>query len=320
MKLFSGIAFALLAAGALSAADLRVEETAEAITVTRGETPVLTYHKADVPPPAGVDPVYRRSGFIHPLRTPSGASVTGIHPEDHHHHIGLWHAWVKTKHGDDEPDFWNLGKKTGRVRYAKTLEIDQGTPDDPAAGFAVEQEQVAYKGKAKKETVVLRERFEVTVHDGDGANVVTYAVQQKNVSEESLVLPAYRYGGLLAYRAPHHWDQTNSDYLTSEGLDRTNSHQSRAKWVRMHGPVDKGIGALTVLIHPENRDFPQRLRTWPASANNGAIFFNVVPTQETAWEIKPGQSIAMRYRLVATDGKPKPAQIEKWWKAFAGTE
>ena len=54
---------------------LAVKETDEAILVTKGKTLVLTYNKAEVPPPAGVDPVFKRSGFIHPVRTPSGRVV-----------------------------------------------------------------------------------------------------------------------------------------------------------------------------------------------------------------------------------------------------
>lgn len=316
MKNLHVIPGVMVAMACAAAAELTVEEGEAAITIRRGEIPVLTYHKAEVAPPPQADPIYRRSGFIHPLCTPSGEPVTGIHPADHYHHLGIWHAWVKTKHGKDAPDFWNLKTRTGRVRYAKTVSVLKPSTEDPAAGFVVEQEHVAYKGEEKKETVVLRELFMVKAEHEDGRNVVSYMVEQKNVSDETLELPAYRYGGCLAYRAPHHWDVSNSDYLTSEGLDRTNSHQSRAKWVRMHGPTDRGVGSLTVLVHPKNHDFPQRLRTWPADSNNGAIFFNVVPAQEHPWEIKPGETITMSYLLVTTDGKPEKDEVEAWWEAF----
>lgn len=308
----------IAAVGMLQAVDLQVAESEKAITITRGKTPVLTYHKTEVAPPEGADPIFKRSGFIHPLCAPSGEPVTGIHPKDHYHHLGLWHAWVKTKHGKDAPDFWNLKTRTGRVRYAKTVAILKANSEDPAVGFVVEQEHVAYKGADKNETVVLRELLEVKVEYENGRNVVSYVVEQENVSKVALLLPAYRYGGCLAYRAPHDWDKTNSDYLTSEGLDRTNSHQSRAKWVAMSGPTKKGDATLTVLIAPTNHDFPQRLRTWPASSNNGAIFFNVVPIQEKPWEIKPGEKIVMAYLLVVSDGVPEKGKIDEQWKVYAG--
>jgi hypothetical protein len=304
-----------LSAAVVMAAPLQVTETDAAITITRGEVPVLTYHKAEVDPPEGVDAVYKRSGFIHPLCAPSGGPVTGIHPADHAHHLGLWHAWVKTKHGKDQPDFWNLGRKTGRVRYAGTASLIEPSKEDPAAGFLVKQEQVAYKGKDRKETVVLKEHLLVKAEHEEGRNVVLYLVEQTNVSDETLELPAYRYGGGLAYRAPHGWNKDNSDYLTSEGLDRTNSHATRAKWVAMHGPTSKGQATLAVLFDPRNHDFPNRIRTWP-DQNNGAIFFNVVPAQEHPWAIKPGESIRMSYLLVTADRKTEADEVEGWWKVF----
>lgn len=289
---------------------MKVTETDAAIAIARGAIPVLVYHKSEVPPPNGVDPIFKRSGFIHPLHAPSGAVVTGIHPEDHYHHLGLWHAWVKTDYDGKAVDFWNLKDRTGRVRFSKVLDIRP-------AGFTVEQEQVAYLGGPDAEpTVILREVLAVDAAFVDGANVIDYVVEQTNVAEKPLVLPAYRYGGGLAYRAPHSWDKDNSDYLTSEGKTRTDSHATRAKWCAMFGPVEGGAGqvaTVAVLGHPSNHDAPQRLRTW----DNGKIFLNYVPIQETAWEIKPGETATMRYRLVIIDGQPDAKAIESRWKAYA---
>ena len=86
---------ALTASTSLANAELTVSETDAAITVTDGDNVVLAYHKAEVPPPEGADPAYHRSGFINPIRTPAGGVVTGLHPADHIHHLGIWHAWVK---------------------------------------------------------------------------------------------------------------------------------------------------------------------------------------------------------------------------------
>ena len=292
-------------------------KTDEALILKRGETPILTYHTAEVAPPEGVDPIYRRSGFIHPLHAPGGGVVSGIHPADHYHHLGLWHAWVKTEHDGKALDFWNLGKsRTGRVRYA-------GTEETRESGFTVRQEQVAYlDGIDEEPTVILKEALAIDAAYVKGANVIDYAVTQTNVTSKPLVLPAYRYGGGIAYRAPHSWNLENSDYLTSEGLDRTNSHATRARWVAMFGPAEEGdgeIATVAILCHPKNHDAPQRIRTWPPTAakGSGAIFFNYVPTQETAWSIEPGEQIRLRYRLVIFDGAPDAKAIDGRWEIYA---
>ena len=290
--------------------NLSLKQTEKAITLMRGETPILTYHVAEVPPPNGVDKIYNRSGFIYPMHAPSGGIVTGIHPADHYHHIGLWHAWVNTKYDDKKgPDFWNLGRKTGRIRHAKVKEIRE-------TGFTVSQEHLGYLDGIKAEpTAILNETLSVDAAFVDGANVIDYVMTQKNVTKKPLVFPAYRYGGGLAYRAPHSWNKKNSDYLTSAGLNRTNSHATRARWVSMHGPAENGKGkdaTVAILCHPKNHDAPQRIRTW----DNGKIFFNYVPIQETGWSIQPGKSITLRYRIVILDGKAKAKAIETRWKAY----
>ena len=286
------------------AQEMTVSETTDELRISYGPSPVLVYRKAVVPPPAGADAAFARSGFIHPVYTPAGGVVTGIHPKDHYHHLGLWHAWVHGEHEGKPVDFWNLKDKTGRVRYAKTLEIRR---QDGTAGFIVEQEHLRYRdGKGGDPLVVLRERLTVKSRFVEGAYEIDYDMEQSNVSENSLVLPAYRYGGGIAYRAPEEWNADNSDYLTSDGKTRKDSHATRARWVAMHGPTDKGESTVTLFCHPQNHDAPELLRTW----NDGKIFMNYVPIQETGWEIKPGEKIALRYRVIVSDGKPDAKDME----------
>lgn len=297
---------------------VELKQTDKALILQRGSTPILTYHLKEVEPPTGVDRAYRRSGFIQPLHAPSGGVVTGIHPDDHYHHIGLWHAWVNTKYpgfesGDKKnkgPDFWNLGGKTAFIRHAEILETRK-------AGFTVKQEHLAYlDGYGKTPTVILEETLSVDAQFKGGANIIDYDFTQTNVTKQVLTFPAYRYGGGLAYRGPLFWNKENSDYLTSTGLDRTNSHATRAKWVAMYGPTEesgKNPATVSIFCHPSNFDAPQRLRTW----NNGKMFFNYVPVQETPWSRKPGKAETLRYRLAVFDGNPQKEVIENFFQEYA---
>ena len=133
-----------------------------------------------------------------------------------------------------------------------------------------------------------------------------------------LLLPAYRYGGCIAYRAPYHWNKENSNYLTSEGKDRSNGHTTRGRWCAFSGPAEKGDALLAILCHPENHDAPQRMRIWPPGSHNGAVFFNYVPTQENAWQLQPGKPSIMRYQLIVSDEKMDAGQINALWKRFSG--
>ncbi|WP_221030772.1 PmoA family protein [Actomonas aquatica] len=310
------LSFSLLAGLVAASPKLQVVEDADTLTVTRGETTVLAYRKTPLPLPEGVDPVFARTGYIHPLVTPAGGVVTSVYAPDHYHHLGLWHAWVKTHHRGRALDFWNIGGKTAGIRHAAVRET---WADATSAGFAVELEHYACKaGTAEVGEIILREVLRVTVREADGVYLVDYDTVTTNVSSAPLELEAYRYGGPLAYRGPMDWDAQNSRYLTSEGLGRADGHATRARWVEMAGPVatPAGRGGVVVMGHPDNRDAPQRVRIW----DDGRVFFNYVPAQENAFAINPGATVSWRYRVVVFDGELSVERIEACWDAYTAVE
>lgn len=303
------LGFSFWGAGFVAAAPLSVVEDADQIVISRAAVPVLTYHKAEVPPPEGETELFRRSGFIHPLHAPNGDVVTSIHPADHIHHMGLWHAWVKTKWQDEEIDFWNLKGGRGTVRFVEVLNCD-------TEGFKVRQQQVALAYEDRAETVVLDEVFEVSVASSAEANVIDYTITQTNVSDAVLELPAYRYGGGITFRAPETWGTPNDSYLTSTGLDRTEGHATRGDWVVMHGPTEQGSASVVIMGHPTNHDAPQRMRIWP----EGKVFFNYAPTQEFDWAIAPGETVTLRYRVVVASTRVHPADVAPFWQDYTQSD
>jgi len=304
------LAATLLNGGILAAAPLSLQETDEVIRIEHAATPILTYHKAEVPPPPGEMELYRRSGFIHPLHAPNGDAVTSIHAPDHLHHLGLWHAWVKTKWNGREIDFWNLKAGEGTVRFVGVIDrVESGE----SVGFTVRQQQVALASDAAPETVVLEEVFQIIASRRAAVNIIDYVVTQTNVTEHPLELPTHRYGGGIAYRAPDVWGEDKDAYVTSTGLDRTKGHATRGDWVMMHGPTENGEATVVIMGHPQNHDAPQRMRIWP----EGKVFFNYAPIQEHAWQINPGDRITLRYRLLVFDATVDPAVIRPHWDRYA---
>jgi hypothetical protein len=206
----------LLASLNMCLAKLGIEETDIQIEITSDGNSVLVYHKAIVPPPEGQPKYFERSGFIHPIKAPSGGVVTGIHPEDHIHHLGLWHAWVHSSHNGRSLDFWNLKEQNATIRFVKTLKLIE---NKNRVGFVVRQHHVALAKDGRPEEVILEEDFTILVSARQGAYIIDHKTVQTNVTKYPLELEAYRYGGPIAYRAPYHWDKSNSNYLTSEGKD-----------------------------------------------------------------------------------------------------
>ena len=313
MKAHQWITLLLLGTLTISLQALEVSEDGNTIKILDGTNELLVYHKSEVLPPEGSDPSYKRSAFIHPLKTPKGSTVTSIHPDDHIHHIGLWHAWVNTSHESRKIDFWNLKKKEGTVRYKKTISLDQ---ESDKKGFTVLQEHIAtYEGQ--KPITIIKESFSIGVVKEKNTYFIDYVSEQKNITSQNLELPAYRYGGPIAYRGPKNWNNANSQVLTSENKNRSNGHATRGKWCAFSGPTNNGNALVAFLCHPANHDAPQRMRIWPPSSHDGAIFFNYVPAQENPWKLIPKELNKFRYKIIISDSKMDKEMIGSAWLKYA---
>ncbi|MDG2168422.1 MAG: PmoA family protein [Opitutales bacterium] len=66
-------------------AEVSFEKTDGQLTYFATENPVLSYQTNTVQPPEGMDKIYARSGFIHPLYSPSGKVLTDPFPIGHVH-------------------------------------------------------------------------------------------------------------------------------------------------------------------------------------------------------------------------------------------
>ncbi|MDR1103438.1 MAG: PmoA family protein, partial [Tannerella sp.] len=101
---------------------MEVEDTQKALVLKKDGKPVLQYNYTYVEPPAGVDAIFRRSGFIHPAWSPAGNVLTNIQPADHYHHFGIWNPWTHVVYDGKRYDLWNLGDRQGTVRAGAVRE------------------------------------------------------------------------------------------------------------------------------------------------------------------------------------------------------
>ncbi len=292
-------------------AGVSVRQSQDYCDILYGDTKVLRYNHAVVPPPAGQSDLYKRSGFIHPLWSPAGSVLTNIHAPDHIHHLGIWMPWTHTEFEGKSVDFWNLKEGQGTVRFVKYL----ATTDGPVyGGFQVEQEHVALK-TAEGEKVVLKEEWDVRVYNvggpGKGYWLWDFKSTQRCVADSPLRQVEYRYGG-FGFRGAAEWDEQTAEYLTSEGKTRKDGHATRARWCDTSGKIKEWEG-VTFYSHPGNFRHPEPMRIWP----EGQVFFNWAPSQAGDWEMKPGEDHVFRYRLYVHEGKVNVADAERIWADYA---
>lgn len=260
-----------------------------------------------------IAPVYARSGYIHPVRTPSGVVISGDYPDKAHtHHHGIWFPWTKTGFQGRHPDFWNMGDKSGRVEFVRL----QSTWNGPVhSGFTSQHQFVDMS--ISPEIVALRETWTVRLFSvGFGMkrfHVLDLESIQECATDSPLILPEYRYGG-LGVRGHTQWDGSENCLFTpSNGeTDRIKAHATRAHWCHMGGTIDGKWAGIAILSHPDNFRSPQPMRVHPTEP-----FFNFAPSQAGDWSIEPGKPYVSRYRFVVADGKPDVPLISGLWNDYA---
>jgi hypothetical protein len=295
--------------------------TPESIILRNGNSEILHYQKAVLYPPANVDTAYKRSGFIHPLFTPSGNVLTRVSPPDHYHHVGIWNPWTRVRIGRHVTDFWNLYEKQGTVRFAGI----NSTVNGPVfGGFSVRQEHIDFQGR-KPEELAINEVWDVRAWNaepvaGMKAWLVDLTTFLSVAGDSDIVFEAYRYGGGIGIRANEEWTKDNSTVLTSEGKTRKDADGTRARWTELDGTFNNGgQSGIVFFSHPSNREHPEPMRVWPENMNNnrGDVYFEFCPIRYKDWVLNPGNVYRLKYRMLVYDGKINKETADRIWNDFA---
>ena len=290
-------------------AQIQVSEDENVIEVHNEAQLVLSYQKSLYPAPEGQDDHFARSAFIHPLKSPSGFTLTRIQPDDHYHHYGIWNPYSTVLIEEDTINFWELFREQGTIRFAETLAVGKNS-------FRVRQDHVVLKEGSEK--VVLHEDLTVTVRTENGRYIIDHESVYTCAGSIPFQILKYRYQG-FGYRAVGAWDEDNIRMLSSTGNTLDNANFSRGHWILVEGPTEVGLAGIQFMGDPSNFDSPQLFRVWPKGSNGGKenVFINFNPAQDKDWVMKPGQSYTQNYRMIVYDGEMSKTAAEQNWEEYA---
>lgn len=286
-------------------------EEGENIRILVNSKQVIGFQTGRSALPKGVEPVYRRGGYVHPVLSPSGLQITDDYPLDHKHHHGIWAAWTKTAFRGRNPDFWNVADNTGNVEFQGFDEIQAGPV------LATLTSKNSYVDKTSlPHTEVLKENFNVRVYNITGFDKPFYVfdveTKQRCVTSDPLLLLKHIYGG-IAFRGNGAWNgKQNASFLTSGGKDRETGNTDAANWVRVSGQVGGTLTGITILSHPGNFRAPQPLRIHPTEP-----YISFAPSQAGEFRIVPGNDYVARYRFIVYDGEPDTDFIKRMWNDYS---
>ncbi len=308
----------------LSQGRLQLHETETAVTIRQAGKLILNYNKQSPPLPEGMNPMYHRSGFLHPVASPAGKVVTATFPFDHAHQHGIFTAWVKTKWHDREIDFWNLAGGTGRVFHQRIITT---FANDGDIGFEAD---LIHRAETEPVVDILRERWKITAFETDGTyHGFDLQTTQHALTDIPLIIEKYHYGG-VGYRGPVRWltdkdsdvkkqtaDSTPpvvrepSEMTNDLGSDRIKANHEHARWVSVSGEIEGQLVTITVLCHRDNFRAPQAARLHPTKP-----YFAFSPCVDDEFVIDRDNPFAGRYRYLITDAVPDAKWLGEQWDVW----
>ncbi|KAA6332439.1 hypothetical protein EZS27_019055 [termite gut metagenome] len=303
------------------------------LIVTENGKNVFQYNIAMPRLPAGVGAEFRRNGYIHPAWSPAGNALSNANTTDHAHHYGFWNPWTSIKYDGQHYDLWNIGGMTGTVLFDTLYSTQKGNLyADIRVGhqhliFQPQKEQVIntvesiVKITPKKRIKILQEVLDLRVwntNPGKEGFYWDFISDLIPTTDLPVLLEAYRYAG-FGWRATADWTKENCVMITSEGKQRQEIDGTNARWVYVTGASPKGRSGILFMGYPENQNFPEPLRIWDETQNGGRgdAFINFAPTKNVDWNLEPGKTYRLRYRMLMFDGDITSAQAEAIWKDFA---
>lgn len=261
-----------------------------------------------------------RVPYLWPVRGPGGIEMTRAFPmetdrpgeaHDHPHHASMWFA-----HGDvDGHDFWH-----GTGRFPRIDVIGKPKVETTEERTVVTSE---HAWRATEDDEVLREARKLTITEDETRRVLDFELtltatrdvrfgDTKEGSFAIRVRPELRLKGEVA--VGHARD--------SEGRNDRELWGKRSRWLLYHGVAEERRVGIAVYDHPKNLRHP----TWWHARDYGLVAANPFgihdferkPKGTGDHDLKKGEALRMRYRVVLFAGEPDFAAVESDWRAWAG--
>ena len=287
---------------AVAKGKLEVVQDAAGISLRVNRKQIFYYHLAEAKPPVDSPAYYQRSGFIHPLRTPSGRIVTDDFPAGHAHQHGIMMAWANTSFKNANVDFWNQQNKTGNVRHAKLISVEQGS--------ALAQIKLQLQHYSHQHGIILNEMWTINCYPFANYYLFDIISEQENTTSDSLLLKKYHYGG-MEFRGSREWNEDDKKHFTNKwivqtdsGFDTSNANAKPAAYVDVSGMVNGKYCGVTVFSFPSNFRYPEPIRLHPTMP-----YWCFAPTVNEGFTIAPHAKLLSHYRYFIYDGKPDQQRI-----------
>lgn len=274
--------------------------------------------------------------ILYPLVGPDEVRMSRDYPmgpkseggtNDHVHHRSLWMTFGEV----NDSDFWAEGKNHGEVIHKELLSVEQNANSASVKARHIWQSLPAENKPGKP---IVEEVCKYTVSGTADERIIDceYILRHAPDADKSPIHFGDTKEGMFAIRVPDSMkvDNASGQILNSKGQKNGDAWGKIATWVEYNGKVtrdaEKDYG-IAILIHPKGfgSDGYWHVRTYGLFAHNPIgvkDFLQVNPnnTKKTGGiDLKYGDSMHMKYRVILHRGRWTGADAEERYKAFAPT-
>ena len=298
-----------------SAAEVKLEQDGENVTVTVDGKLFTRYITK-----SGTKPV------LYPIIGPTGVEMTRAYPlqdamklekTDHPHHRSMWFT-----HGDvNQVDFWtepaedNPKKRGfGKVVHKKFLQIENG-----------EHPRIVTLNEwlNSKDEKLLADYRTIEFAAEKNRRWIDFDVKLVNEGEEPVKIGDTKEGTFGIRVAA--WMKVDAEkggkIVNSLGAVDKDAWGKAASWVDYHAPNGDSTLGIAILNHPSSFRFPTywHVRTYGLFAANpfGVHNFLNSDDEDGSHEIKPGESIALGYRVLLHLGDEQSGRVPESFVEYA---
>jgi hypothetical protein len=256
--------------------------------------------------------------ILWPIIGPNGRELTRGYPmrdategekSDHVHHRSLWFT-----HGDvNSTSFWDEGKRQGITRHREFVRVEGGPQavietrndwlDAKEQKQCSDQRTVTFGANADSRWI----DFDITLRADD--SVVKFGDTKEGTF-------GVRVAGTMKVEA-----ETGGRIVNSMGHVDSDAWGRAASWVDYHGPVDGEVMGIAIMNHPSSFRFPTywHVRTYGLFAANpfGLHNFKNSDDVDGSHTMQPGESIALRYRVLLHKGDEHEGRVAEAFSEYA---
>ena len=275
--------------------------------------------------------------YLYPVHGPTGAAMTRNYPmkkikgerHDHPHHRGInfGHEGIGGADSWSEQLTWDeLSKNPKHAKFVASRVKSLGSikhrsyekliaNDDHALVFEV-CEYLDITGKK-----VLTEERRMTFRVGENHRSIDF--DQDLIASEGAVSFEDKKDAGLSIRIPTSMDVTSEKggtIVNSEGDRDKDAWSKKAKWCDYNGPVDGKRLGVAILNHPNSFRHPTgwHVRTYGLfTANPFASRQFDKNAPDASFELKAGQRIKLRHRILFHKGDEKQGRIAQAYESYA---